>query len=199
MTIEQTITQFIFVEHPLQKAEAIFIPGSNEGSLAVHAADLYQRGYAPIIVPSGKYSILTGRFCGGAQPGLAPQGDYETESDYLEAVLIRHGVPKKVIFKEREATYTYENAIFTERLLKERGMKISRAILCCQAYHARRCLMYYQLLFPDTEFFVSPVVTKEISRENWYLDAGKIDAVLGEMERCGSQFHEILKERIPGR
>lgn len=199
MTIEQTITQFIFIEHPLQRADAILIPGSNEGALAVRAADLYRRGYAPLVVPSGKYSILTGRFCGAAQTGLAPEREYETESDYLEAVLIEHGVPAEAVWKEREATYTYENAIFTEKLFRERKRKISRAILCCQAYHARRCLMYYQLLFPETEFLVSPVVTKEISRENWYLDAGKIDAVLGEMERCGSQFHEILKERIARR
>lgn len=53
--------------------------------------------------------------------------------------------------------------------------------------------MYYRLLFPDAKLIVSPVVTKGISKENWFLEDEKIDVVLGEMERCGSQFHEIFK------
>ena len=57
--------------------------------------------------------------------------------------------------------------------------------------------MYYQEQFPRTQLIVCPVVTQGISRENWYLDEKKIDVVLGEVERCGSQFHEILKARIP--
>lgn len=199
ITTKDMITDFIFVEHSLEQADVIFIPGSNEGMLAVHAADLYKKGYAPLVIPSGKYSILDGRFLGAAQKGLALDERYETESDYLEAVLMEHGVPKKAIWKEREATYTYENAIFTRKLLEEKKSVIRTAILSCQAYHARRCFMYYQLLFPEVKLIVSPVVTKDISRENWDLDAGKIDAVLGEMERCGSQFHEIFKEKIPAR
>lgn len=191
------ISDFLFVEHDKKKADVIFIPGSGQGSLAVHAAELYGEGYAPVIIPSGKYSITEGRFLGPAQKGLAPDELYETESDYLSAVLKAHGVPKQAIWQERQATYTYENAVFTERLLRKKGTEIKNAIISCQAYHARRCLMYYRLLFPDIELIVSPVVTRGISKDNWDLDCEKIDVVLGEMERCGSQFHEIFKERIP--
>lgn len=199
MTTRDMITDFIFVEDELEKADAILIPGSNEGSLAVHAADLYREGYAPLVIPSGKYSILQGKFLGAAEKGLAAEKSYETESDYLAAVLMEHGVPQEAIWKEREATYTYENAIFTRKLLERNKRVIRTAILSCKAYHARRCLMYYQLLFPEVKLIVSPVVTNGISRENWDLDDGKIDIVLGEMERCGSQFHEIFKEKISRR
>ena len=71
---------------------------------------------------------------------------------------------------------------------------IRRAILCPQACHARRALLYYKVLYPETEFFVCPTVTRGISRENWFLDGQRIDVVLGELERYGSQFHEILRE-----
>ena len=74
------------------------------------------------------------------------------------------------------------------------GLAIRRAILCPQACHARRALLYYKILYPETEFFVCPTVTRGISRDNWFLDGEKIDVVLGELERCGSQFHEILRE-----
>ena len=59
---QEMISEFIFVKHQVKKADAILIPGNNEGMLAVHAAELYKEGYAPIIIPSGKYSILKGKF-----------------------------------------------------------------------------------------------------------------------------------------
>ena len=192
---QEMISEFIFVKHQVKKADAILIPGNNEGMLAVHAAELYKEGYAPIIIPSGKYSILKGKFLYPTQQNLVPDLSYETESDYLSAVLMVYGVPKEAIWQERCATYTHENAIFTKKLLDDRKVALKSAIICCQAYHARRCLMYYRLLFPDTELMISPVVTKEISKENWFLEDTKIDAVLGEMERCGNQFHEIFKEK----
>ena len=53
--------------------------------------------------------------------------------------------------------------------------------------------MYYQEQFPRTEFLVCPVVTRNISRDNWHRTDEGIDTVLGELERCGGQFHEIMR------
>ncbi|MBR3608151.1 MAG: YdcF family protein [Lachnospiraceae bacterium] len=181
----QDITEFIFLQDKPKKADVIFIPGSNEGDLARRAAELYHEGYAPLIVPSGKYAKWIGH-------NLVKE--YETESDYFEAILLHEGVPKEAVLKEREATYTYENAIFTKKLLEKRGIEVKTAILCPQAYHARRSKLYYQVLFPDTEILVCPTVTKGISRENWFKSPEKIDKVLSELERCGSQFHEIVEQ-----
>ena len=36
----------------------IFIPGGPCGEIALHAAELYHQGYAPLLIPSGKHSIL---------------------------------------------------------------------------------------------------------------------------------------------
>ena len=49
----EEMTNFIFLADKPQKAEVIFLPGSEEGSLAKTAARLYIEGYAPLIVPSG--------------------------------------------------------------------------------------------------------------------------------------------------
>ena len=120
--------------------------------------------------------------------------EYETESDYFAKILMDEGVPESAIIKEREATYTYQNAINTRKLLDQRGIEVKRAILCCQAFHARRSKLYYQILFPDTEILVCPTVTKEISKDNWFKTREKSERVLGEIERCGSQFHEIVAQ-----
>ena len=181
----EEMTNFIFLQDEPQKADVIFLPGSEEGVLAKTAAKLYLEGYAPLIIPSGKYAKWTGH-------SMVDQ--FETESDHFAHLLMEEGVPEEAILKEREATYTYQNAINTRKLLDERGIVVKRALLCCQAYHARRSKLYYQVLFPDTEILVIPTITKGITRDNWFKSREKSEIVLGEIERCGSQFHEIVAE-----
>lgn len=185
MKFIRDITDFIFVEHEPEKADIIFIPGGDQGAIAVKAAKLYREGYAPWVLPSGRFSKPVG-YC--TIPG------YETEWEFFRDILIGQGVPAAAVLEERQATYTYENAIFSRRVTDALGLCIERAILCPQACHARRALLYYEILYPDTEFVVCPTVTRGIGRDNWFLEDGKIDVVLGEMERCGSQFHEILRK-----
>ena len=179
------MTDFIFVEHKPEKADIIFIPGGDQGALAVKAAKLYQEGYAPRVLPSGRFSKPVGRCM---IPG------YETEWEFLRDILIENGVPGEAVLEEREATFTYENAIFSRKVTDAMGLTVERASLCPQACHARRALLYYEVLYPETEFLVCPAVTRGISRDNWFLEEDKIDVVLGELERCGSQFHEILRQ-----
>ena len=181
----EELTNFIFLEDEPQKADVIFLPGSEEGVLAKTAARLYLEGYAPLIVPSGKYAKWTGH-------SMVDQ--FETESDHFAYLLMEEGVPEEAILNEREPTYTYQNAINTRKLLDERGIKVKKALLCCHAYHARRSKLYYQILFPETEILVIPTITKGITRDNWFRNREMSDIVLGEIERCGSQFHEIVAE-----
>lgn len=194
MRFYDALTEFIFVEDEPERSDYIFIPGSGYGELAERAAEIYHNGFAEKIVVSGKYSVLGDKFAGPVSPERYVGKTYETESDFLADILREKKVPSGAVLLEKEASYTYENAIYTRRLLgKER---IEKAILVCQAYHARRSLLYYQLLFPDTKFYVCPAETRGIARDNWFLSPEKIDVVLGEVERCGSQFHEIMKLSI---
>lgn len=195
------ISDFIFVENAPQKADVIFVPGGNYPDAAVHAAALYQQGFAPYILPSGKYSISVGKFVLAGEAKNTKlctvqksEKSYETEFDYLHNILVKNGVDEAAILKEDQATFTYQNAIFSRQVLEKAGIPVKRAILCCQAFHARRALLYYREQFQETEFVVCPVVTRGIGRDTWMKTAEGIDTVLGEVERCGSQFHEILRE-----
>lgn len=185
MQFYQCITDFIFVEDEPQHADIIFVPGGNYPEAARHAAELYGRGFAPYVLPSGRYSILEGSF---------GRSGYETECDYLCDVLRCGGVPEAAIIREDQATFTYENAIYSRKRTEELGIPVQKAILCCQAFHARRSLMYYQEQFPDAQLLVCPVMTKGISRSTWHRSEQGIDTVLGEVERCGGQFHEIMRK-----
>lgn len=188
------ITEFVFAEHKLEQADIIFIPGSGHPQLAEEAARLYHQGWAPWILPSGRYSITTGKFSGVLDKQECYQGSYETEWDFLSQVLQEKGVPGTAILKEDRATYTYENAIYSRQVTDGMGLEIKKAILCSKPYHARRCLLYYQLLYPDTRFMVYPIKDSKIQRDNWFLTEEGTRLVFGELERMGTQFHEIMRE-----
>ena len=161
--------------------------------MAEKAAELYRNGFAPKILPSGRYSITAGRFTGVLDKKECYCGTYKTEWDFLKDVLMQNGVPEEAILKEDQATYTYENAIYSRQVTDHAELEIERAILCCKSYHARRCLMYYQLLYPKTEFYVVPVNADGITRENWKKNEEGIDAVTGELSRIVKQFSLMLE------
>ena len=183
------ITKFLFVEDKPDQADVILIPGCNIPELAVKAASLYREGYAPYVLPSGRFSKPVGHFVPG-DPSF-PQA-FGTEWEYLQTVLQREGVPAEAILKEDQATYTWENAIFSKRVLEELGIKVRKALLVCKAYHSRRALTYYMQQFPEVDFLVIPVVTDGISPADWFLDEKKTAAVLGELRRMGEQFSCML-------
>lgn len=193
MNFYDSLTDFIFVEDTPEESDIIFVPGGTYGEIAEHAAELYHQGLAPRILVSGKYSILRDGFQGADSPAAYVGKSYKTEADFLADILACNQVPAEAILKDPEATYTYENAICSRRITDKLNLDIKRAIISCHCFHARRSLLYYQLLFPDTRFYVSPVYSRGITRENWTYTPEGIDMVLGEVERCGSQFHDILK------
>ncbi|MCR5160515.1 MAG: hypothetical protein K6C06_01985, partial [Lachnospiraceae bacterium] len=51
---------------------------------------------------------------------------------------------------------------------------------------------YYKQQFPKTRILVCPVVTRGITKDNWFLDEEKTRTVLGELSRCGEQFACML-------
>lgn len=188
------ITEFIFVEDKPEKSDVIFIPGSGFPQLAEEAAKLYHQGMAPYILPSGRYSILNGKFAGVQEKKELYDGEYETEWEFLKEVLKKNHVSEEHILREDKATYTYENAIYSRKVTDCLGMEIKKAILCCKPYHARRSLLYYQLLYPETQFFVRPIQDSDVKRENWYLTEKGIRLVFGEVQRIGEQFVDITRE-----
>ena len=192
--IIDAISKFIFIENPPEKADIIFIPGGSSPELSEHAAYLYKQGFSKLILPSGKFPKHTGFFSGTLSKKDAYNEPYDTEWEFLRSVLIKNGVDKSAILKEDEATYTYENALFSKIVTDRMNLTIKKAIICCKSFHSRRCLMYYQLVYKETDFLLCPVNVKNISKDNWYLSEFGITKVLGELKRCGEQFTDIFKD-----
>ena len=190
------ITNFIFIEDKPQKVDAIFLPGGSHPEQPEFAAELYHKGYAKWLIPSGGVSVKRDKWPGVRSKADIYNGDYQSDCEFFIDVFIKNGVPADTIIGEDKSGHTRDNAFLSRMVVDEKGIEIKTAIIVCKAFHARRCLMLYQMAFPDTMFYVCPVVCMGITKDNWYKTEQGIDRVLGELARCGNQFVGDIKEYL---
>ena len=190
------ISDFIFVSDPPEKSDAIFLPGGSHPAQPEYAAELYKNGFAPLLIPSGGVGVKNDKWPGVRIKADIYNGDYHSDCDFFTDVLLKNGVPESAILGENKSTHTRDNAFFTRQLTDDRNLIIKSAIIVCKSFHARRCLMLYQLAFPDTRLIVCPVDVYDITKESWYTSECGTDRVLGELSRCGSQFNPDIKNYL---
>lgn len=189
------VTEFIFISSKPRISDVIFLPGGSDPALPEKGAELYKAGYAPLLVVSGKYGKELGHFKKPTRKIEIYGDDYATEADFYRGVLTKNGVSSAAILCEDEAEFTYQNAVFSKKLLEERRIRVRCAILVCKAFHARRAYTYYQNAFPDVDISVVAVPGKDITREGWYkTDVGR-RRVAGELKRLGDQLEYLAIEK----
>ncbi len=91
----------------------------------VHGARLWKAGKAPLIILSG------GNYEG-----------YRPESEAMAEILLLMGIPESSMLLESESRNTYQNALHTLPLLKEKG--INQVLLVTSAYHMRRAATIFE-------------------------------------------------------
>ena len=190
------ITNFIFVEDKPQKVDAIFLPGGSHPEQPEYAVELYRKGYAKWLIPSGGVSVKRDKWPGVRSKADIYNGDYQSDCEFFTDVFVKNGVPADVIIGEDKSGHTRDNAFLSRMVVDEKGIEIKTALIVCKAFHARRCLMLYQMAFPNTTFYVCPVVCMGITKDNWYKSEQGTDRVLGELARCGNQFVGDIKEYL---
>jgi uncharacterized SAM-binding protein YcdF (DUF218 family) len=176
----ESISKFIFVETDVEKSDIILIPGGSHPQLMERAVELYNRGLAQYILPSGGPNLKL--------------PDYESEWKYLKTIGIQLGVPEGVILREDKAKNTFENAELSWNVLQTLNLPIKNVILVCKAYHSRRALLTYQSVFPlNIKFYVSTVIDKRgISKDNWFINKEHINIVMNEVVKIGSYFEDKI-------
>lgn len=182
------ISNFIFISDVPEKADVIFLPGGSHPEQPEYAAELYHQGYAKWLIPSGGISIKQDKWQGVGAKADIYCGHYQAECEFFTDVLLKNGVPPTAIIGEDRARHTRDNAFLSKRIVEASGVDVKTALIVCKAFHARRCLMLYQMAFPDVEIKVCPVHCYDITKDNWHKSKTGIDRVLGELARCGTQF-----------
>ncbi len=187
------ISDYIFVSDPPEKADAIFLPGGSHPQQPEYAAELYHRGYAKWLIPSGGVSVKRDKWPGVRAKADIYDGNYQSDCEFFTDALMKNGVPADAIIRESTSGHTRDNAFLSRKAVDESGIEIKTAMIICKAFHARRCLMLYQMAFPDAAIKVCPVHCYNITKDNWYKSEQGIDRVLGELARCGGQFVGDMK------
>ncbi len=169
----KAITNLIFVEDKLQKADIIIVPGSSQPYFPQKASELYLKGYSKII-------IFTGHF----NPKIN-----STECDYGKNIALKAGIPKTDIFCESKSTNSKENAIEARILIRKFNLKSKRIILVSKPYHSRRLQMTFKKVFPDSKLIIIPVEdNRKINRKSWWKDREKINKVMEEAGKISEYY-----------
>ncbi len=71
-------------------------------------------------------------------------GSRPTEAEAMRALALKHGVPEERIIVEDKATRTLENALYTARIMEDRGW--ARALVVSDPFHLPRALFLFRRL-----------------------------------------------------
>ena len=73
----------------------------------------------------------------------------------MRALAVDQGVPASAIVLEERATNTYENVVFVDAILRDRGWR--RVLLVSSPYHMRRAVLVWHKRAPEVEVIPTPV------------------------------------------
>ncbi|KEI44097.1 YdcF family protein [Saccharopolyspora rectivirgula] len=146
--------------------------GSHDIGVAEHAAELFHRGYFPVVVFTGANAPTTvDRF---------PRG----EAVHYREHALRLGVPDSAILVEPRATNTGENIEFSKELLCRRLPGITSIMLICRPYHQRRAYATAKKHWPEVRITCS---SQQVRLDEYLRRIGDVDRVIsmlvGETQR----------------
>jgi uncharacterized SAM-binding protein YcdF (DUF218 family) len=128
LTLAQTLWDYLHLGESVEKSDCILVLGSQDVRVAKRGAELYLKGFAPLIVFSGGFGAFT-------------KGVWKRpEADRFAAIAKRLGVPDQAILVENRSTNTGENIGFTQKLLERRGLDPRSVLLVVKPYAERRGL-----------------------------------------------------------
>jgi len=143
ISLAQQLWDYHHMHHELAKADCILALGSHDLRVADRAAELYLAGWAPLVVMSGGLGNFTQDMW------------TESEADKFAAIAIQKGVPENAVLIENKSTNTGENILFTQQLLKQKGLDLPNFIVVQKPYMERRSYATFKQHWPDKNLLVT--------------------------------------------
>lgn len=117
----------------LAKADAIVVIGGDHKPERVQrAVELYQQGYAPVVIISAGTVVSEGN-------------EQLAEAEVMRRQSLAFGLPESVIILEDQSQSTFQNAYYTSALCQERGCK--SILLVTSLFHSRRAGQIFQEVY----------------------------------------------------
>ena len=174
-SLVQVLWDYLLVGHSLRQADCICVLCSHDIRVADYAIELYQKGYAPVLL-----------FSGGVLQQDAALGVFwdTTEADTFARRAIARGVAPDQILIENRSTNTGENFHYTRMLLEERGLNFQSFILVQKPYMERRVFATASVQWPDKDYVVTspPINCADYLRGQLPRDA-VIQHIVGDFQR----------------
>ena len=150
LRLAKIVWDYHHVNHKLSKADCILTLGSHDTRVADYAAQLYNEGWAPLLIFAGGLGRLT--------DGMWTK----PEADLFAEIAEGHGVPKEAILIENRSTNTGENIQLVQKLLKEKRLDPQTFIVVQKPYMERRSYATFAKNWPGKTFVVtSPQISFE--------------------------------------
>lgn len=157
--------RFLVVTDTLPYTDAIVVLGGGGPHRARHAVDLFNQGYAPLVVFSGGTLEDVGLACSSAQLSL------ETAQEL--------GLPGDAVLIAAEAQTTYDEAVNLRRLAQERGWR--SLIVVTSPLHTRRAARTFRTLLPGIVVYVSAAPDPQYDPARWWATEHGLVGVFTEM------------------
>lgn len=169
----------------LRRADAIVVLAGTRGNIKYlegkirTAVGLYQQGWAPYLICSGKFSVKVtdtprlipleelqaaaaqGRIQEKDVARAAETWDVALGATYLREQALAMGIPESAILVEGESLHTRENAERVLALLKQHGLR--RIVLVTSPFHQLRTYLTFAKVFQP----------QQIEILNYYADTGE--------------------------
>lgn len=165
-----------FIASPLnisdaqQKADAILVfgggvgetgsPGKSTIERARYAAEMYKRGYADKIIFSSGYIY---RY---------------NDAENMKLFAVSMGVPEKDIMLEQKANSTYENVVFSKKILDQENFR--SVLLISSPYNMRRAKIVFDKLGKDIKVIYVPVNNSQFYDRSEGVRLEQIKAIMHE-------------------
>lgn len=131
------------MHHKIKPADCILVLGSHDIRVGEYGADLYKQGLAPYIIFSGGLGRLT------------KEKFSKSEAELFAEIAHKKGIPEDKIIIENKSTNSGENILFTNKLLKEKGLKFDSFILVQKPYMERRAYATFKKHLPNKKVIVT--------------------------------------------
>ncbi|MCT2583883.1 YdcF family protein [Actinophytocola gossypii] len=163
--------------------------GSHDLGVAIHTADLYQRGMFPRIVFTGANAPTTiERF---------PRGEAIHYSEHAISI----GVPAEAILIETEATNTSQNLTNSRHVLADTGIHPESVMLISRPYQQRRAYATCRKVWPEADVVCA---SRPLPLDEYVASIGDVDRVInmlvGDTQRITEYAHRgfAVEQDVPG-
>ncbi|MFS0839065.1 YdcF family protein [Paenibacillus sp. 1P03SA] len=123
-------TFLVYTEEPV-KSDVILVLSGDRGDRTEKGAELYKNGVAPFLMFSGGEVYRNSKMAG-----------------LMKDHAMELGVPEQAIVLEDRADSTYENAVFSKKVIGEHGFKSVTVV--SSDFHMRRVKLLFDRVFKDS-------------------------------------------------